>query len=362
MTGVVALLIGTKKGLWVATSRDGRASWELSGPHFRTTEVPSVAIDTRRERPRFLVGASSAHFGPSVAISDDLGASWQEPEHAPIAFPADTDAALARVWQLAPGPAAEPDVVYAGVEPTALFRSVDGGVTYELVRALWDHPHRKDWAPGAGGAAVHTVITHPAEPRLTVAMSTGGVYRSADAGKSWQPANAGIRSDFMPDKYPEYGQCVHKIAQHPTRPERWFAQNHGGVYRSDDDGDSWQSIADGLPADFGFPIVVHPTRPEVVYTFPLTSDMNRYPADGRCRVYRSADAGATWTALGDGLPEGGFWSVVLRDAMCTDGMDPAGVYFGTRSGAVYASRDDGEHWQPVVTHLPDILSVRSAEL
>lgn len=361
MAGVVVLLIGTKKGLWVATSRDGRASWDVSGPHFRTTEVPSVAIDTRRATPRLLVGASSTHFGPSVAVSDDLGSTWQEPEQAPIAFPADTDAVLARVWQLAPGPESEPDVVYAGVEPTALFRSADGGVTYELVRPLWDHPHRKDWAPGAGGAAVHTVIPHRTEPKITVAMSTGGVYRSADGGASWAPANAGIRADFFPDKYPEYGQCVHKIAQHPDRPERWFAQNHGGVYRSDDDAHSWQSIAEGLPADFGFPIVVHPSRPDVVYTFPLISDMNRYPADGRCRVYRSDDAGQTWTALGAGLPAE-FWSVVLRDALCTDGMDPAGLYLGTRSGAVYASRDDGEHWQPVAEHLPDVLSVRAAAI
>lgn len=355
------LAIGTRKGLWLATSDHSRARWRLSGPHHAMTAVYAVAIDTRRARPRLLAGVTSEHFGPSVATSDDLGASWQEPEHAPVAFPPDTDTALGRVWQLAPGPTSDPDLVYAGVEPSAVFRSADGGRSYELMRGLWEHPHREDWTPGFGGMAVHTILPHPTDPaRVTVAMSTGGVYQSHDGGQSWQASNVGVKAYFLPNQYPEFGQCVHKIAAHPGRPERLFLQNHHGVYRSDDGGASWQSIADGLPSDFGFAMAVHPHRPDVVYNFPLTADSLRFPPDGACRVYRSDDAGESWRALSSGLPAEGFWSAVLRDALCTDDADPAGVYFGSRSGEVYASADEGEHWGLVAQHLPDVLCVRAA--
>ncbi|GAA4523242.1 WD40/YVTN/BNR-like repeat-containing protein [Amycolatopsis samaneae] len=356
----VLLAIGTRKGLWLATSADGRENWTTTGPHHPMTEVYAVAVDVRRTTPRLLAGVTSEHYGPSVATSDDLGATWAEPDHAPLAFPPDTGESLARVWQLTPGPAEEPEVVYAGVEPSALFRSTDGGRTYELVRGLWDHPHRAHWTPGGGGKAVHTVIPHPAAPeRITVAMSTGGVYRTEDGGGSWQARNTGIRAVHVPDPFPEYGQCVHKVAAHPGAPERFFAQVHHGVYRSDDDTASWRSIAGGLPSDFGFPMVVHPRRPEVIYTFPLVADARRFPPQARCRVYRSEDAGESWTALGSGLPDG-FWAGVMRDAMCVDDAEPAGVYFGSRNGEVYASRDEGEHWRLVASHLPDVLCVRAA--
>jgi hypothetical protein len=234
-------------------------------------------------------------------------------------------------------------------------------VTYELVRSLWDHPHRERWTPGFGGMAVHTVLPHPTDEKcLTVAMSTGGVYRTNDGAGTWRASNQGIKAYFLPDQYPEYGQCVHKVAQHPGRPDQMFLQNHHGVYRSDDMGASWQSIADGLPSDFGFPIVVHPHRPGVVYNVPLSADSRRFPPEGNCRVYRSEDAGSTWTALTDGLPQGGFWSAVLRDAFCADNAEPAGLYFGSRSGEVYASRDEGESWGMVAQHLPDVLCVRAA--
>lgn len=358
MADTVLLAIGTRKGLWLGTSRD-RRKWALTGPHLPMTEAYAVTIDTRA-RPRLLVGASHQHYGPSVVISDDLGASWEESERAPISFPEDTGAALERVWQLAPGPEGEPDVVYAGVEPSALFRSEDGGRTYEFVRGLWEHPHRPHWMPGGGGKALHSVLPHPQERgSIVVAMSTGGVYRSEDAGRSWSASNRGIRVSFQPDEYPEFGQCVHKIARDAVHPDRYFLQNHGGVYRSVDGALTWQPIAGGLPSDFGFPIVTHPRREDVVYGFPLTADERRFPPDGRCRVYRSEDAGSSWAASSGGLPDE-FWSGVLRDALCVDDVDPAGVYFGSRSGEVYASRDEGSSFSRVAEHLPDVLSVRAA--
>jgi hypothetical protein len=357
----VLLAIGTGKGLFLARSEDDRKSWGVSGPHYPMTGVYAVAIDKRGPTPRLLAGIISSHFGPSVATSDDLGESWREPDRAPIAFPDDTETSLERVWQIAPGPASQPDRVYAGVEPSALFVSDDGGETYELVRGLWDHPHRPNWAPGFGGKAIHSVLPHPTDTdSVLVAMSTGGVYRTADGGANWSASNAGIKAYFLPDQFPEYGQCVHKVARNIERPDQFFAQNHHGVYRSDDGGAQWTSIAEGLPADFGFAMVAHPHRPGVIYNFPLSADSLRFPPDKTCRVFRSEDAGESWTPLSDGLPSDPFYPTVLRDAMCADDAHPAGVYFGTRSGEVYASADEGDSWQQVAAHLPDVLCVRAA--
>ncbi|MBF9132995.1 exo-alpha-sialidase [Plantactinospora sp. S1510] len=361
MTALLA--IGTSKGLFLATSGADRRSWQISGPHFPMTGVYAVAIDKRREAPRLLAGITSSHFGPSVATSDDLGESWQEPAEAPLAFPSGTEASLERVWQLAPGTPDEPDVVYAGTQPSALFRSVDGGIHYEMVRPLWDHPHRKQWGAGFGGQAVHSVLPHPADPaQVLVAMSTGGVYRTGDSGASWRPQNTGIRAYFLPDEWPEFGQCVHKVARDAGDPELLYAQNHHGVYRSRDGGVTWESIADGLPSDFGFAMVAHPHRSGTIYTFPLVADGERFPVDRRCRVFRSTDAGTTWEPLTNGLPTEAYYPVVLRDAMCVDDLDPAGVYFGTRSGEVYASGDEGDSWSLVAAHLPDVLCVRAAQV
>ena len=250
-----------------------------------------------------------------------------------------------------------------GSQPAALFVSDDGGETFRMVESLWDHPHREHWGAGFGGQAIHTVLPHPADPdSLLVAMSTGGVYRSLDGGATWSASNTGIKAYFLPDPWPEYGQCVHKVARDAADPDRLYAQNHFGVYRSDNGGESWQSIADGLPSDFGFPIVAHSGRPGVIYNFPLQADGERFPPGKRCAVYRSVDAGKSWEALTAGLPTEAFYPSVLRDAMCARAGGPGGVYFGSRSGEVYGSHDDGDSWFPIATHLPDVLTLRAVQL
>ncbi|WP_306327852.1 WD40/YVTN/BNR-like repeat-containing protein [Streptomyces venezuelae] len=355
----VLLTVGTRKGLFIGHRHDGR--WEFDDPAFPAQAVYSVAIDTRGPTPRLLAGGDSAHWGPSVFHSDDLGRTWTEPARPAVKFPEDTGASLERVWQLHPASEHSPGVVYAGTEPAALFRSADGGESFELVRPLWEHPTRSQWVPGGGGEAVHTVVTDRRDPdALTVAVSTAGVFRSRNGGAAWEPSNKGVSAVFLPDPHPEFGQCVHKIAQDAGDLDRLYLQNHWGVFRSDDAGASWTDIGAGLPSDFGFAVAAHPHRPDTAYVFPITADSDRVPAGRRCRVFRTTDAGASWEPLSRGLPEGDHYGTVLRDALCTDDADPAGVYFGNRNGEVYASADDGDTWQLLADHLPDVLCVRAA--
>lgn len=362
MTEVV-LAIGTRKGLFIARST-GADTWDVGPIQFSTMPVNAIAID--RDRGRMVAGVVNPFWGAALVFSDDLGATWSEPARtaaeAPIAFPEDTGAALEGIWQLRYS-SAEPGVIYAGVEPHAVFRSTDDGRSFTLMRGLWEHPHRPKWAPGAGGKCLHTVLPHPTDPStVTVGISAGGVYQTTDGGRTWSPRNTGLHRPYAPsdDEYPEFGQCVHKIDVHPDRPDRLFLQLHGGVYRSDDAAASWRRIDAGLPAGFGFPIVVHPHRRDTVYVLPLHADVDRTPYGHRYRVYRSDDAGDSWRPLSAGLPDEPCYGTVLRDAMCTDQSEPAGVYFGTRDGCVYASRDDGESWTEVVRHLPDVTCVRAA--
>ena len=353
------MMVGTRKGLWIGRSDPAGEDWTWDKPRFLMEEVYSCLVDTRGGTTRLLVGSGSPHWGPHVYRSDDLGETWQE---TPNVMVLPEDAGVQQVWQLWPGGAAEPDVVYAGTQPSALFRSEDRGETFELVRSLWDHPHRPQWGAGFGGQAIHTILPHPTDAsRMLVAMSTGGVYRTEDSRESWSPANVGIAAGFMPEgqQYPEFGQCVHKVSRHPDHPDRLYAQNHGGVYRSDDGADSWKSIGDSLPSDFGFPVVVHPREPETVYVFPNGAGESRFPPDAQARVWRSRDAGGSWDELGEGLPDD-FYSAVIRDAMCADDGDPAGIYLGTRCGNVFASTDSGDTWREVVKHLPDVTVVRAA--
>lgn len=358
----VMLAVGTKKGLFLGWSTD-RYTWEWEGPHHSMAAVAALAIDTRRSPVRLLVGGRNEHWGPAVFTSDDLGRTWEEESGGSIAFPADAGADVEQVWQLQPGPASRPDEVWAGVEPSALFRSDDGGRTYSLVRALWDHPHRLDWHPGAGGQCLHTVLPHPEDAsRVLVAMSTGGVYVTEDAGDSWNPSNRGVGAPFMPEPAPEYGQCVHKVVRDTEDPDLLVLQNHGGVFRSTDGGATWHDATEGLPATFGFGLTRTPGPDGAFFLFPLSADLSRFPVNGRAGVYRSIDGGRAWSDSSAGLPESGFHTIVLRDALTTDAADPAGVYLGTRSGEVWGSTDGGGSWNQLVSHLPDVLCVRTAVL
>ncbi|MBV8718920.1 MAG: exo-alpha-sialidase, partial [Chloroflexi bacterium] len=296
----VVLLVGTTKGLFLL---DG--SGEVRQPIANGASVPSVAFDARNRR--MLAGKTSFFWGTGVVSSDDLGKTWKEPEAPNLKFPSDVDASIKQAWQIVPGTTAEPDVMYVGVEPAALFRSTDGGQTFGLVRGLWDHPHRPTWQPGGGGLCLHTIVLDDRNvDDLTVAISTGGVYRSQDRGMTWRPSNAGIRADFMPEgqRMPEYGQCVHKVDRDPDQPSTLYLQNHGGLYRSDDDGQTWQDIANGVPSDFGFPMVNHPKRSGTAYVIPL-EPMGRWTPGGQARVYRTTDGGASWEPLSNGLPQEG---------------------------------------------------------
>lgn len=359
------LAIGTRKGLFLGR-RSATGAWSLEGPEFLMREVAAVGFAPPvREGapPRLLAGVRSEHWGPTVARSDDLGRTWQETQQGSISFPDGSDAALHRVWQLQADPQ-RPGLVWAGCEPTSLWCSTDAGEHFDLVRGLWDHPHRPTWGPGYGGAAVHTVVPdRERQGHVLVAMSAGGVYQTQDGGSSWAPTNVGISAYFLPDPDPEYGQCVHKVAADGGTAGTLYAQNHHGVYRSDDSGLSWTSIAQGLPSDFGFTMLAHPTRSGTAWVVPLVADGERVPPGGRLRLHRTVDGGRTWTETGRGLPDEA-WTCVLRDAACVaatgdDPGDPALVALGTRDGCVYVSEDDGDSVVEVARHLPDVLSVRA---
>ncbi|HEY5986125.1 MAG TPA: sialidase family protein, partial [Streptosporangiaceae bacterium] len=310
---------------------------------------------------------SSGWFGQLIQRSTDGGATWA-PVGNEFAYEGDPGTHLwydgtprpwefKRIWHLEPSPS-DPDTVYAGAEDAALFRSGDGGQTWQELPGLRDHTSTPSWQPGAGGMCLHTIVMDPNDAgRIFVAISAAGVFRSDDAGKTWRPANRGLKSQGIPDPDAEVGHCVHRIARHPSRPDVLFMQKHWDVMRSDDAGESWHEISGNLPTDFGFTIDVHAHEPDTVFVVPIKSDSEHYPPDGKLRVYRSRTGGDEWEALTNGLPQRDCYVNVLRDAMAVDSLDECGVYFGTTGGQVYVSADAGDTWAPIVRDLPAVLSV-----
>lgn len=358
--GVVRLLVGTLKGAFLVRAPAARTTWQIAGPYLPGQAVYALAYDGRGGRRRIWASAASMHWGAVLVSTDDWGGTWTSPREANVKFPLESGLALKQIWQLRPGRVDEPDTLYCGVEPAALFRSTDGGETWTVMRGLLDHPHRSRWTPGGGGLCLHTIVPDPATAaRMWVAISTGGVYRTDDDGRTWSARNVGIRAEFLPEKYPEFGQCVHKVVHHPERPGTLFLQNHWGLYRSDDAGDSWHDVARGVPSDFGFPMAIHPHDPDTVYVIPLESDQFRCPPGAKLRVYRTRNGGRSWEPLSRGLPQRRAYETVLRDALATDTLDPLGVYFGTRNGKVFASKDGGNSWRLLIDGLPPVVCVRA---
>jgi hypothetical protein len=362
----VRVLVGTRKGAFVLTSDGTRQTWEVNGPHFTGWEIYHVQ-GSPADPSRLYASQTSGWFGQVTQRSDDGGATWR-PVGNEFQYEGDVGNHLwydgtprpwkfQRIWHFEPSPT-DPDTVYAGAEDAALFRSVDGGQTWQELPALRRHETGEYWAPGAGGMCLHTIVFDPADAaRMFVAISAAGVFRTDDAGKAWRPMNRGLRSEGIPDPDAEVGHCVHRIAMHPSRPGVLFMQKHWDVMRSDDAGESWREISGNLPSDFGFPIAVHAHEPETVYVVPIKSDSEHIPPDGKLRVYRSRTGGDEWEPLTNGLPQSHCYVNVLRDAMAVDSLDPCGVYFGTTGGQVYVSPDSGDTWTAIVRDLPPVLSV-----
>ncbi len=362
----VRVLVGTKKGAFVLTSDGKRANWQVSGPHFAGWEIYHVK-GSPVDPNRLYASQTSSWFGQVMQRSNDGGKSWEA-----IGNKFEYDGVpgthqwydgtphpweFARVWHLEPS-LTDPDTVYAGIQDAALFRSTDGGQNWHEMSGLRTHQTGSGWQPGAGGLCLHTILLDPANPqRMFVAISAAGAFRTDDGGTTWQPINRGLRSEGIPNPTAEVGHCVHRIAQHRSRPGVLFMQKHWDVMRSDNGGDSWQEVSGNLPTDFGFPIDVHAHEPDTIYVVPITSDSHHYPPDGKLRVFRSRTGGNEWEALTKGLPQKDCYVNVLRDSMAVDSLDACGVYFGTTGGQVYASADAGDTWTAIVRDLPPVLSV-----
>ncbi|HYV24923.1 MAG TPA: hypothetical protein VE969_06765 [Pyrinomonadaceae bacterium] len=356
------LLVGTMKGGFVFRSDASRQDWEEAGPFFPGRSVYAFHYDGRNDRKKLWAAVNSPYWGSFLSSSSDFGKTWSDPESYNIKFPEGSDVSLKQIWQIVNDPH-DADALYCGVEPAALFKSTDGGDTWSLNQGLFDHPHRTQWMPGGGGLCLHTILPDPSNAkRMYIAISTGGVYRSDDGGESWAPHNKGICARFLPpdQQYPEWGQCVHKVVSHPSNPDRMFLQHHWGVYRSDNAGESWNDIGRGLPSDFGFAMEMDPNDANIVYIIPIESDEFRCTPEGKLRVYRTKSGGESWEPLTNGLPQEDALETILRDNMKADGNNPTGLYFGTRSGKVFGSNDGGDSWTLIKQGLPPITCVKTA--
>ncbi len=353
------VIVGTSKGLFFLQGNINRGKWEVLGPFLKGLSINHAVYDKRNGR--IYATANSVFFGSEVVWTDDLGETWGKAELNPK-FSSQRGVTLERIWHIEPGLPQQPGTIYAGVAPAALFRSEDNGKTWEEVPGLTSHPTRSRWQPGAGGLCLHTIIPNPQnEDQMHVAISAVGVFHTKDGGQSWKPANQGVRADFLPQKYPEFGQCVHKMVM-SNNPSLLFQQNHCGVYRSDDGGASWQDVTLGLPSEFGFPMAVHPREPETIYVIPLQGAEFRCPPEGKLRVFRSRNGGRSWEPLAKGLPQKNTFAGVYREGMVVDGLEPTGVYFGTNTGKVYFSGNEGDSWQAIVDNLPPIYSISVASV
>lgn len=343
----VLLPVGTRKGLFLLHS-DDRQSWDVEGPLLPGWAVYHAIVDQRDGTLH--AATNNAFYGATVHRSNDLGRTWERAEE--LGLPEDGELKLNATWHIEPGRDSD---LWLGGDPGVLFRSDDGGKTWELNRALFEHPTREGWNPGAGGLCTHSIQL--VDGTMYIAISAAGTFRSEDRGDTWTPINKDVAAEFMPDPYPEVGQCVHKLLVHPQHPERLWQQNHCGVYRSDDGGDSWQRLdGNGLPTSFGFPLALDPEDPDVAYVIPEQSQEHHFTADGRLGVFRTKDGGASWELMSDGLPAQA-WVAVLREGLA---YDDDGIYFGTQSGSVWVAPRGGEHWAEAARDLPPILSVEAA--
>jgi len=370
MSGV-RLLVGTRKGAFVMTSDGKRSRWDITGPHFGGWEIYHVK-GSPVDQNRLYASQTSDWFGQTVQRSDDGGKTWETVDNK-FAYDGVPGThqwydgtphpwEFKRVWHFEPS-LNDPDTVYAGVEDAALFKTTDGGKSWNELKGLREQGSGSKWQPGAGGMCLHTIIQDPRNAnRMFIAISAAGAFRSDDAGKTWKPINKGLKSAQIPDPDAEVGHCVHHVAMHPSRPNVLFMQKHWDVMRSDDAGESWREVSGNLPTDFGFPIDVHAHEPDTVYVIPIKSDSEHYVPDGKLRVFRSRTGGNEWEELSSGLPQRDCYVNILRDAMSVDSLDPCGLYFGTTGGQVYASADAGDNWTPIVRDLPAVLSVEAQTL
>lgn len=347
---------GTRKGAFVFRSRD-RKKWAVDGPLFRGMEVHCVARDPR-EPHRYYAAVNSPWFGAHIHASEDGGKSWKLSEDG-LAVKSVPGASLTCVWHIEPGADDEPGVVYAGGDPGVLFRSGDWGRSWEEVTSLNAHPTRPRWNPGAGGMCLHS-IQCLGEGRMLVAISAAGAFRTSDGGATWEPFNQNVRTDFQPEKYPEVGQCVHKLLAHPRNPQALYQQNHCGIYKARFNGRRWTDISRGLPSRFGFGLAVPAAEPETLFTVPIEGAEYRCAPEGKFRVARSRDGGKTWKLLTRGLPQRNAHLLTLRKGMAADTLDEAGVYIGTTNGQLYNSADAGDSWSAMAEHLPAVISVAAA--